>query len=99
MLLWEIPLFSSSEADELLEAIKEMEQGHENIMLMLGKLMATAEANLEQAKKTNGRVNVLEDKVDDLESIRDKGIGGWKVVVGLGGGLLGVIGLFISIFK
>lgn len=47
----------------------------------VGHVKGTTEATLEQAKKTNGRVTKLEDKVSTLEKFQTQAMVVWSVVV------------------
>jgi hypothetical protein len=51
---------------------------HSKILTELAVLKTISEATLKQAEKTNGRVTILEDKVDSLELTRAENKGSWK---------------------
>lgn len=63
------------------------------------KFSSKLDAILEQTKKTNGRLTIAEEKIDSLESSRDKVDGGWKSIVVTAGAIAGALGLIIHFIK
>ena len=60
---------------------------HGEIMLFLGRLDGKLDGLIGRQDIANGRTSKLEDRVNDLESTRDKQSGGWKVGSILGAGI------------
>lgn len=70
-----------------------MEEGsnhNEKVMFMLGEMRGDIKSILEQARKTNGRVSVLEDKVDEHKRFID-GLKTKVALVSSGISLLGFV--------
>lgn len=76
-----------------------------DIVDRLSRIESVTNETLAQAKRTNGRVTVLEGKVDSLESTRDaqqgsaRAIGGvWKGMASVGG-VAGGLALLSKLFE
>lgn len=50
-----------------------------DIIDRLSRIEQTCKDTLKQAEKTNGRVSILEEKVDSLELTRAENKGSWKI--------------------